>query len=194
MKTFAAAALLIAAVSARSTPVRARDTEGKYTVLPTQLVSHDVINGDNVFALNTNTARNNGIETSTLYEVEFAESLAGLTCVSHFFAGRATDSVVGTGDLDFFTTGIADLDAQANGNLRDQAIGRINFVAVGEEFTIDPTLPFVLANGFPCPAGETIVLESAAVGDFDVVTVGQDLAGEWTPSAGKPNGLSFIAY
>lgn len=197
MKTFTAAALLVAAVSARSTPLRAREaTVGKYTVLPTQLASHDVNRGDNVFALNTVTARNGGIETSTLYEVEFSEALAGLTCEGHFFAGRATDSAVGTGSLDFFSTGIKDLAAQASGNLRDQAIGRINFNGVGNEFTIDPTIPFLFGSGsaFPCPAGETIVFESVAVGEFDVVVIGQDLAEHWTPAAGKPDGLSFIAY
>ncbi|KAH8196379.1 hypothetical protein TruAng_009462 [Truncatella angustata] len=194
MKTFTAAALLIAAVSARSTPLRVRQNGvGKYTVLPTLLASHDIIAGDNVLAQNTITARNNGIETSTLYEIEFPESVSGLTCEAHFFAGRTTDSVVGTGELDFFTTGIEDLAEQASGNLRDQALGRISFVAIGEDFVIDPTVPFVFAGGFPCPTG-TFVIESAAVGDFDVVTVGQDLAGAWTPASGKPNGLSFIAY
>lgn len=195
MQAFAVAALLIAATSARSTPIRARDIQSKYTILPTQLASHDVNKGDNVFALNTITVRNNGIETSTLYEVEFADALAGLTCVGDFFAGRATDSFQGTSDLDFFTTGIEDLDAQENGNLRDQPIARINFVAIGEDFTIDPTVTASsLVTGFPCPAGQTLVLESVAVGDFDVVTVGQDLSGQWTPAAGRPNGLSFIAY
>ncbi|KAK9780234.1 hypothetical protein AB5N19_03537 [Seiridium cardinale] len=194
MKTFTAAALLVAAVSARSTPLRARQDSAKYTILPSELASHDVIAGDNVFAPNTNTARNSGIETSTLYSIDFPESLAGLTCQGRFIAARATDSVVGTGDLDFFSTGIQDLATQASGNLRDQDLGRIDFVAIGEDFVIDPTVPFVYANEFHCPAGRTVVLESVAVGEFDVVTVGQDLAGQWTPTQGTPNGLSFTAY
>lgn len=197
MKAFTTAALLVAAASARSTPLRARQTsDPKYTILPNELASHDVIAGTNFPAAATNTARNGGAETSTLYQVSFPQSVAGLTCAARFFSGLASDSVVGTGELDFFSTGITqDLNDQHSGNLRDQGLGRIAFVpGQSGDFVVDPNVPFVYAGGFPCPAGQTFVLESAAVGEFDVVSVGQDFAGAWTPADGTPHGLSFIAY
>ncbi|KAF3023034.1 hypothetical protein E8E14_011971 [Neopestalotiopsis sp. 37M] len=195
MKSFTALTLLIAAASARTTPIRARQqTAEGYTILPTELASHDVIDGDNVFAVATATARNGDVELSTLYSITFPAEVAGKTCAARFVSGRATDSVVGTGELDFFSTGITDLAAQASGNLRDQGLGRIAFVPGQADWVIDPNVPFVYAGGFPCPAGQTIVLESAAVGEFDVVSVGQDFAGSFDPSQGAPNGLSFVAY
>ncbi|ETS77015.1 hypothetical protein PFICI_10889 [Pestalotiopsis fici W106-1] len=196
MKSFTAITLLIAAASARTTPIRARQATAEgYIILPSELASHDVIDGDNVFAVGTATARNGDIELSTLYSITFPAAVAGKTCAARFFSGRATDSVVGTGELDFFSTGITDLAGQANGNLRDQALGRIAFVpGQSGDFVVDPNVPFVYAGGFPCPAGQTIVLESAAVGEFDVVSVGQDFAGSFNPAQGVPNGLSFVAY
>ncbi|KAI1860423.1 hypothetical protein JX265_009822 [Neoarthrinium moseri] len=195
MKTFAVAAILISAVAARSTPIRARqETEPKHIILPSALASHDVNKGNNELASITNTTRVKGTELSTLYSVTFDESLVGLTCVGQFVSGHDTDFALGSRQLDFFSTQIQDLNKQANGNLRNQAFGRITFVAVGQEFDIDRSVPAPFADSFPCPVSKTIVLESVAVGDFDSVVIGQDFAGAWTPGGGKPNGLSFAAY
>lgn len=198
MKTFTAATLLLlSAVSASPVPadVEARVPTPKFNILPVALASHDVNTGANTLGTATTTKRKGNVETSTLYQVTFPASVAGLTCAGRFHSGRSTDSVEGTGNLDFFDTMITQpLANQKYGNLRNTALGRLDWAGVGNDFVIDPTITFPGAKGFPCPAGKTIVVESVAVGTTDVVNVAQDFAASWTPAAGTPSGFSFIAF
>ena len=202
MKYSAVAAFLTAATGALAAPTAKRDNStaasgygyipaGAGFVLPSNLANHDVTSNLNTADVQTATVRNGNIETSTLYQFYVPSDLAGKRCGLVAFAGRIGngDNVLGTQQLDFFTTQIPYLAAQASGNLRDQGpIGRVRFnPATGlYDYVGDITS---WANNFPCPAGKSFVVESVAVGEFDINVIKQDTS---LPPNAIPNGVSLV--
>jgi hypothetical protein len=203
MKTSTVATFLAAAAGAFAAPAKlnlgrrnataGNDLAGITFVFPNELANHDVTSNLNTQDFQTATVRNGNIETTTLYEFTFPAASAGKACTLVVFAGKlggGGDNVLGTQQMDFFTTQIADLALQASGNLRDQEQARVR-LAMGlnglyefNEQDVTPTL-----KEFQCPAGQTIVFESVPVGDFDINVIRQDFAP--VTGATLPNGVTF---
>jgi len=206
MKYATAAAFLVAATGALAAPAAKRgnstaaDVSGEIPsgipagagfLLPSVLANHDITSNLNTLDVQTATVRNGNIETSTLYEFYVPAELAGKRCALAAFAGRVGngDNVLGTGQMDFFTSQIVDLAAQPSGNLRDQGpIGRVEFNPDNGLYEYVGDI-VSWSNNFPCPAGKTIVAESVAVGEFDINVIKQDTY--LTPNT-IPNGVSLV--
>ncbi|KAI1132589.1 hypothetical protein F5Y10DRAFT_230907 [Nemania abortiva] len=178
--TTAALTLLSATLS-----VAAPTTTSGYAV-PSILKVHSVNSNLNEQAWSTSTKRQGTFETSTLYDIPIPAAAAGRTCGLVFHATSA-DNIQGTAALDIFKNSFTDLASLTQGNLRDQQIARIvfnpstgNYDFKRQDFT--PTV-----DSFPCPAGNTLHWEAAAVGEFDVNVVAQDFAYD---GVHVPNGIS----
>ncbi|KAI1486693.1 hypothetical protein F5X96DRAFT_653941 [Biscogniauxia mediterranea] len=162
--------------------------------LPTILKVHDVASNQNTAGSQTATVRRNdggGAETSTLYDIPIPSGLEGRTCGLVFRAGRvgAGDTVLGEQALDVFGGGWADLAGLAEGNLRGTQLARLRFDAASASglYAFDDSALPPSVREFPCPAGEVLHWEAAAVGEFDVNIVGQDFAYD---GQNVPNGIS----
>lgn len=176
--TTAALALLPAALAAPTT------TSG--FAVPSIIKIHDITTNVNWARTLTNTVRQGTSETSTLYDIPIPAEAAGRTCGLKFKA-TPNDIVQGTGALDIFKNGFTDLASLNSGNLRNTQIARIVFnPSTGfYDFKRSDFTPTV--DSFPCPAGQVLHWEAAAVGEFDVNTVKQDFLSD---GVNVPNGIS----
>ncbi|KAI1745485.1 hypothetical protein F4680DRAFT_442958 [Xylaria scruposa] len=137
---------------------------------PTTTAGYAVPSILKVHSINDN-SNTQGVKTSTVRSGTF----------------ETNDDIEGTGSLDIFKNGFTDLATLNSGNLRDQQLARIVFNAntglydfKRSDFT--PTI-----DSFPCPAGQTLHWEAAAVGTFDKNVVAQDFSYDGTH---VPNGIS----
>ncbi|KAI0112273.1 hypothetical protein GGR51DRAFT_569085 [Nemania sp. FL0031] len=181
MKYTTAALTLLSATLSVAAPTA---TSG-YAV-PSILKVHDVKTNLNTQAWSTSTQRSGTTETSTLYDIPIPAAAAGRTCGLVFHA-LGTENIQGTKSLDIFKNTFTDLASLTQGNLRDQQIARIVFnpTTGNYDFKRQDFTPTV--DSFPCPAGNTLHWEAAAVGEFDVNVVHQDFAYD---GVHVPNGIS----
>ncbi|KAI1638209.1 hypothetical protein F4809DRAFT_600818 [Biscogniauxia mediterranea] len=197
MKYTAAALCLVSATLSLAAPTTTTSTTTKVAgrdashpagyALPSILKTHDVASNQNTQGSQTETVRNGGVETSTLYDIPIPSGLEGRTCGLVFRAGRAGDTVLGEQALDVFRGGWADLADLAEGNLRGTQLARLRFDAASGLYAFDDSALPPAVREFPCPAGAVLHWEAAAVGEFDVNIVGQDFAYD---GQDVPNGIS----
>lgn len=199
MKTTAAAALALAA-GAIAAPAGAskREVEYKGFIVPTVVANHDVNSNLNYLDDKTDTVREPGIETTTLYELPIPEAAAGKICRLVVFAGRVGhgDIVEGEQALDIFNNNIDNLAELKQGNLRNLQLARIRFDEYSGLFDFDLDDFNAIIDEFPCPAGATLEWESVSVGERNKVVIEQDFAPEGQENVlyEMPNGLSIAFY
>ncbi|KAI0194740.1 hypothetical protein EV127DRAFT_199147 [Xylaria flabelliformis] len=182
MKYATAALGLLSATLSAAAPT----TTAGYAV-PSILKIHSINNNANYQSSQTSTIRSGTYETSTLYDIPIPATAAGRTCGLVFHSANSYDSISGEKALDIFKNGFTDLASLNSGNLRNQELARIVFNAdtgfydfKRSDFT--PTI-----DSFPCPAGQTLHWEAAAVGQADINVVAQDFSYDGTH---VPNGIS----
>ncbi|KAI0454410.1 hypothetical protein F5B21DRAFT_475292 [Xylaria acuta] len=182
MKYATAALGLLSATLSAAAPT----TTAGYAV-PSILKIHNIATNYNYQDSRTSTVRSGTFETSTLYDIPIPAAAAGRTCGLVFRAANSNDAVQGTGALDIFKNGFTDLASLTQGNLRDQQIARIVFNADTDFYDFKRIDFTPTVDSFPCPAGNTLHWEAAAVGTFDVNVVQQDFSYDGT---NVPNGIS----
>ncbi|GAP83717.2 hypothetical protein SAMD00023353_0501090 [Rosellinia necatrix] len=165
--------------------VAAPTTTSGYAV-PSILKVHDITTNQNVQGTKTNTSRSGTSESSTLYDIPIPAAAAGRTCGLVFRASGA-DTVQGAAAMDIFKNGFTDLASLTQGNLRDQQLARIVFNPSTGAYDFKRADFTPTIDSFPCPAGQTLHWEAAAVGEFDVNLVRQDFAYD---GVNAPNGIS----
>ncbi|TRX97409.1 hypothetical protein FHL15_001687 [Xylaria flabelliformis] len=182
MKYATAALGLLSATLSAAAPT----TTAGYAV-PSILKIHNIANNNNYQDVRTSTVRSGTFETSTLYDIPIPATAAGRTCGLVFHSANGYDAIEGEGALDIFKNGFTDLASLNQGNLRDQELARIVFdYDTGfYDFKRSDFTPTI--DSFPCPAGQTLHWEAAAVGTFDVNVVAQDFSYDGTH---VPNGIS----
>ncbi|KAI0147774.1 hypothetical protein GGR57DRAFT_505379 [Xylariaceae sp. FL1272] len=189
--TTAALALLFATVSTAAPTLDSRTPAAVsgYAV-PSVLKIHSINNNQNTFSTTTSTVRSGNFETSTLYDIPIPEAAAGKTCALVFKASDS-DILEGSKALDIFKNGFTDLSSLTEGNLRDQQLARIVFNPSTGLFDFDRTAFTPAIDSFPCPAGNVLHWEAAAVGETDTVVVHQDFSYN---GVDVPNGLSVAFW
>ncbi|KAI1193188.1 hypothetical protein F5X97DRAFT_315123 [Nemania serpens] len=185
MKCTAALTLLSAAVVAAA-PTPSSTTILGYAV-PSVVKVHNINTNINNPSQSITTVRSGTYETSTLFDIPIPASAAGRTCGLVVRALEGGDVVTGAASLDIFKNLFTDLASLAQGNQRDQILARVVFNPNNGlyDFKRGDVTPKI--DAFPCPAGQTLHWEAAAVGEFDVNIVGQDSG---YGGAHVPNGLS----
>ncbi|KAI1175179.1 hypothetical protein F4777DRAFT_343747 [Nemania sp. FL0916] len=159
-----------------------------YYAVPSVLKIHTISNNLNTPDVKTSTIRNGNFETSTLYDIPIPAAAAGRTCKLVFRASNS-DTVQGTKSLDMFKNSFTDLGSLKSGNLRDMGIARLVFNPNTGYYDFNRVDVTPTVESFPCPAGQTLHWEAAAVGDFDVNIVKQDFAYD---GSHVPNGISVV--
>ncbi|KAI8630723.1 hypothetical protein F5Y19DRAFT_32640 [Xylariaceae sp. FL1651] len=191
--TTAALSLLSATLSLAAPTTTVLDTRDALNAagyaVPSIIKIHNIASNQNVQDVKTSTVRNGQFETSTLYDIPIPAAAAGHTCGLVFRASPSggADSVQGTGGLDIFKNDFTDLASLSQGNLRDQEIARIVFNPATGFYDFDRVDFTPTIDAFPCPAGNTLHWEAAAVGEFDIDVVQQNFAYD---GVHVPNGLS----
>ncbi|KAI1158675.1 hypothetical protein F5B18DRAFT_68989 [Nemania serpens] len=189
MKYTAAITLLSAAIAAAA-PTPSSTTILGYAV-PSVLKVHSISTNLNNQDNRITTVRSGNYETSTLFDIPIPAAAAGRTCGLVVRALEGGDVATGTATLDIFKNLFTDLSTLAQGNQRDQLLARVVFNADTGlyDFKRNDVTPKI--DAFPCPAGQTLHWEAAAVGDFDVNIVAQDFS---YAGAHVPNGLSVAFW
>ncbi|KAI1111248.1 hypothetical protein F5Y14DRAFT_318945 [Nemania sp. NC0429] len=183
---YTAAITLLSATIAAAAPTPSSTTILGYAV-PSVVKIHSINTNINHPDQRINTIRSGTYETSTLFDIPIPASAAGRTCGLVVRAQEGGDVVSGAGSLDVFKNLFTDLASLEQGNQRDQLLARVVFdPATGlYDFKRGDVTPKI--DAFPCPAGQTLHWEAAAVGELDVNIVAQDSG---YAGAHVPNGLS----
>ncbi|KAI2602310.1 hypothetical protein GGR54DRAFT_529035 [Hypoxylon sp. NC1633] len=158
--------------------------------VPTIIKIHDGTSGQNTADTQTATARKDGAETSTLYDIPIPGEAAGKTCTLLIRAAKTEDGDVSVGEqaMDIFKNRFLDQDGLASGNQRDTQLARVRFDAATGFYQFDEAgFANPSIESFPCPAGKTLHWESVAVGEFDINFIQQDFT---VDGANAPNGFS----
>ncbi|KAI1184358.1 hypothetical protein F5B17DRAFT_84078 [Nemania serpens] len=186
MKFNTAALTLLSTTLAAAAPTPSATTILGYAV-PSILKVHNMNNNLNNKDVRITTVRSGNYETSTLFDIPIPAAAAGHTCGLVLRALEGGDVVSGSACLDIFQNTFTNLATLTQGNLRDQQMARMVFNGNTGLYDFKRSDMTPKVDTFPCPAGQTLHWEAAAVGDFDVNLVGQDSG---YAGAHVPNGLS----
>jgi hypothetical protein len=160
-------------------------------ILPNAIAVHSIDNNGNTSSTHTSTVRQNGHETSTLVSFVVPDAADNKTCTPNIYAGRLGwgDTVDGARTVDIFSTMLTDINSTPVGNQRNMQLGRLRFDNNSRKFNFVNDVPASIRS-FKGRAGDIYQWEIVAVGDTDVVDIGQDF---WLNSSGTPNGI-FLEY